>query len=217
VQREVRAATTARPAAPDTDRNASLVQERINAGKLLDPPGDSALFHLSALRATDAAGAATAAGVLSSRLLERSRSSISAGRLDDAERHAAAARQLGLNLPDVEAVESSLAAARAPALPVPVEVTADQLRRTRYVAPEYPRQALDKEVGGEVRVKYTVDTDGRVKDVAVTASSPAGVFDEVALAAVRRWRFRPYEVDGQPVEAISGTIMIFKPGGDSEH
>ena len=215
VQREVRAATVAKATVSDADRNAKLLQERINDGRLLEPAQDSALFHLNALRASDAGAAAAAAGVLSARLLERSRSSLAAGRLDDAERHVVAARQLGLNLQDVQAVESSIEAARVPALAAPVQVTADQLKRTRYVAPEYPRQALAKELSGDVRVKYTVGTDGRVKDAAVTASNPAGVFDEVALAAVRRWRFKPYEVDGQPVEAISGTVMVFRPGDDS--
>jgi len=215
VQREVRAATVAKAAASAADRNAKLVQERINDGRLLEPAQDSALFHLNALRASDAAAAAAAAGVLSARLLEQSRSSLAAGRLDDAERHVVAARQLGLNLQDVQAVETSLAAARVPAPAAPVQVTANQLKRTRYSAPEYPRQALAKELGGEVRVKYTVGIDGRVKDAAVTASNPAGVFDEVALAAVRRWRFKPYEVDDQPVEAITGTVMVFQPGDDS--
>ena len=215
VQREVRGATVAKATVSDADRNAKLLQERLNDGRLLEPAQDSALFHLNALRASDAGAAAAAAGVLSGKLLEQSRSSLAAGRLDDAERHVVAARQLGLNLQDVQAVESSIEAARVPALAAPVQVTADQLKRTRYVAPEYPRQALAKELSGDVRVKYTVGTDGRVKDAAVTASKPAGVFDEVALAAVRRWRFKPYEVDGQPVEAISGTVMVFRPGDDS--
>ena len=217
VQREVRGATVAKATVSDADRNAKLLQERINDGRLLDPAQDSALFHLNALRASDTGAAAAAAGVLSARLLERSRSSLAAGRLDEAERHVVAARQLGLNLQDVQAVESGIEAARVPALAAPVQVTADQLKRTRYVAPEYPRQALAKELSGDVRVRYTVGTDGRVKDAAVTASNPAGMFDEVALAAVRRWRFKPYEVDGQPVEAITGTVMVFKPGEDSNH
>jgi TonB family protein len=216
VQREVRAATAAKATVPDADRNAKLVQERINDGRLLDPAQDSALFHLNALRASDAAGAAVAAGALSARLLERSRSSLAAGRLDDAERHVVAARQLGLSLQDVQEVETSIAAARIPAPAAPVQVTADKLKRTRYVAPEYPRQALAKDLRGEVRLMYTIDVEGRVKDAAVTASNPAGVFDEVALAAVRRWRFKPYEVDGQPVEAVTGTVMVFKPGDDSD-
>ena len=215
LQREVRTATVAKPAPSDVDRNAKLVRDRINEGRLLDPAGDSALFYLNALRATDAAGAAAVAGALSASLLQHGRSSLAAGNPDDAQRHVLAARQLGLNLPDVEAVEADIAAARLPAAPVPVQVTADKLKRTRYVAPEYPRAALAKELQGDVRVKYTVGTDGRVKDAAVTASNPAGVFDEVALAAVRRWRFKPYEVDGQPVEAITGTVMVFKPGDDS--
>ena len=216
LQREVRTATAAKATVPDADRNAKLVQERINDGRLLDPAQDSALFHLNALRASDPAGAASAAGALSAGLLEHSRSSLTAGRLDDAERHVVAARQLGLNLQDVQEVETSIAAARIPAPAAPVQVTADKLKRTRYVAPEYPRQALAKDLRGEVRLKYTIDAEGRVKDAAVTASNPAGVFDEVALAAVRRWRFKPYEVDGQPVEAVTGTVMVFKPGDDSD-
>jgi len=216
LQREVRAATAAKPTVPDANRNAKLVQDRINDGRLLDPAQDSALFHLNALRASDAAGAAVAAGALSASLLEHSRSSLAAGRLDDAERHAVAARQLGLNLQEVQEVETSIAAARIPAPAAPVQVTADKLKRTRYVAPEYPRQALAKDLRGEVRLKYTIDVEGRVKDAAVTASNPAGVFDEVALSAVRRWRFKPYEVDGQPVEAVTGTVMVFKPSDDPD-
>ena len=211
VQRDTRAAAVKATIAADTDRNVRLVQERINDGRLLDPPQDSALFHLNALRASNPEGAAAPAAALSAGLLVRGRSSLAAGRLDEADRYLGAARQLAVNLPEVDALAASLADARNPVAAGPVRVTADQLKRTRYVAPEYPRQALAKELSGNVKVSYTVGTDGRVRDAVITASNPPGVFDEVALAAVRRWRFKPYEVDGQAVEAISGTVMVFKP------
>jgi protein TonB len=212
VQRDVRAAATAQPPpAAIANRNAQLVQERITAGQLLDPAQDSAMFHLSALRSSDPTAATAATSLLSFALLERGRDLLAAGQLDDAQRYAAAGRQLGLNLSDVEALATGIADARGPAIAAPVRVTADQLKRTRYVAPEYPRQALANELSGNVRVTYTVGTDGRVKDAAITASTPPGVFDEAALAAVRRWRFKPFEVDGTPVEAISGTVIVFKP------
>jgi TonB family protein len=219
VQREIRAASAAKvPVASDTDRLATLVQERIKDGRLLDPAQDSALFHLNALRAADPSGAAAGAGTsdLSEKLLERSRASLAAGKLDDAHRHVTAARQLGLNMPAVEVLEVNIAAARAPVPVQPVQVAADQLKRTRYAAPEYPRAALAKELRGVVRVRYTIGTDGRVKDALVTSSEPAGVFDEVALAAVRRWRFKPHEVGGQPVEATTATAMVFRPDDGSD-
>jgi protein TonB len=90
-------------------------------------------------------------------------------------------------------------------------MSGDQLKRIRYVAPEYPREALAKELRGEVRVRYTIGTDGRIKDAVVTASNPAGVFDDAALVAVRRWRYKPVEVDGQVVEATSGSALLFQP------
>ncbi len=181
VQREARAAAvTKAPAVAGADRNVSLVQARIDDGRLLDPAQDSAIFHWNALRASDPSAAAAAGGVLSARLIERSRSSLAAGRLDDAQRHLVAARQLGINLPEVDALEGSVAAARLPVPAGPVQVSSDQLKRTRYVAPEYPRQALAKSLRGDVRVRYTVGMDGRVKDAEVTASNPPGVFDEVA-------------------------------------
>jgi outer membrane biosynthesis protein TonB len=38
------------------------------------------------------------------------------------------------------------------------------------------------------------------------------VFDGAALAAVRRWRFKPAEVDGRPVESSSIQSLLFRPG-----
>jgi protein TonB len=84
-------------------------------------------------------------------------------------------------------------------------------KRTRYVEPVYPKDALKNGVRGEVRLRLTVDTEGRVKQSEVISSSPPGVFDESALAAVRRWRFRPIEVNGNPIEASATTTVVFQP------
>ena len=71
--------------------------------------------------------------------------------------------------------------------------------------------ALRKGVGGEVRVRITVDMDGKVKSATVVNSTPSGVFDEAALNAVRRWRFRPIEVDDTAIEATVMTNIVFQP------
>jgi TonB family protein len=42
-------------------------------------------------------------------------------------------------------------------------------------------------------------------------STPSGVFDEAALNAVRRWRFRPIEVDDTAIEATVMTNIVFQP------
>lgn len=66
-------------------------------------------------------------------------------------------------------------------------------------APQYPPEMKKKKMQGTVYVLFIVDKDGRVKDPKVQKSdNPA--FDNPALGAVRRWRFEPGKVGGQPVQ-----------------
>lgn len=44
---------------------------------------------------------------------------------------------------------------------------------------------------GSVKLSYVVDDAGRVRDVRVEHAAPAAVFDSVAVAALRKWRFVP--------------------------
>jgi len=85
------------------------------------------------------------------------------------------------------------------------------LKRTRYMPPEYPKDALKRGIGGEVRVRITVDADGKVKSAEIVNSSPAAVFDRAALDAVRRWRFKPLAVGNPDVEATVVTNIVFRP------
>lgn len=79
-------------------------------------------------------------------------------------------------------------------------VSAGTLERLQYVAPEYPLSAREKGTSGWVQLAFDVETDGSVAHVAVLASDPKNVFDEAAIGALRRWRYRPVEKNGQPVE-----------------
>jgi protein TonB len=90
-------------------------------------------------------------------------------------------------------------------------VSAADFKRTRFVAPIYPPQALSRRLEGEVRVRITVDTAGRVADAQVISGTPAGVFDQAAVNAVRKWRFEPVVRDGRPIEASVATTIRFKP------
>jgi len=63
--------------------------------------------------------------------------------------------------------------------------------------PEYPVEAQSAGIEGEVLAEVVVGADGRVTDAKIVESVP--LLDEPALAAVRRWNFKPTMVDGKPV------------------
>jgi len=199
------------PTIPQSERLAQLVQDRIRDGRLLEPSRDSAVAYLNALRAEDPTASAVTAGTraLSNALLNRGRQSLADRNLDAAQADAAAAGQLGVNTAEVDDLERAIRAARAASaarsLP-PVEI-----KRTRYVPPEYPADALKKGIRGEVRVRITVGGDGKVKSATVVNSNPADVFDRAALDAVRRWRFAPPAVDNPDTEATVMTNIVFRP------
>jgi protein TonB len=79
-------------------------------------------------------------------------------------------------------------------------VSAGTLERLRYIAPEYPVRARATDTSGWVDLAFDVEADGSVAHVAVLGSDPKDIFDEAAVAAVRRWRYRPVQRDGLPVE-----------------
>jgi len=76
----------------------------------------------------------------------------------------------------------------------------------RTVAPEYPVQLKRDGVSGVVTVKCTIDEKGNVTDTRVEKTTN-DAFDEAAVAAVRKWRFKPAQQDGAPV-ATKVTIPI---------
>lgn len=68
------------------------------------------------------------------------------------------------------------------------------------ISPRYPKQAFRKKLEGWVHVRFDVDTRGSVKSLKVVDSSPKGYgFEENALWAVKKWKYKPLKVNGKKV------------------
>ena len=67
------------------------------------------------------------------------------------------------------------------------------------VQPVYPRRALSRGVEGYVIVEFTVTKQGTTKDIRVVESS-SGMFDNAAIKAASKFKYKPRVVDGQPIE-----------------
>lgn len=78
-------------------------------------------------------------------------------------------------------------------------VSAATLRRTKAVAPVYPRRALQRNISGRVKVEFTVGTDGKTREIEVIESTNGTMFDRSALRAISAWEYEPRVVRGQAV------------------
>ena len=83
-------------------------------------------------------------------------------------------------------------------------------RLLKKVHPEYPKDAIRRGEQGSVLLEMVIGTDGKVKEVNPIAGAP--VFMGPATDAVRQWEYRPYIVDGKPVEVYTITTVSFTIG-----
>lgn len=73
-----------------------------------------------------------------------------------------------------------------------------------------PAQATKPE-SGFVVLELEIDASGAVTQASVVDSVPAGVFDESAIEAAKKWRFKPKLVNGKPVAHRGKLRIAFKP------
>ena len=84
--------------------------------------------------------------------------------------------------------------------PIPISVpqaTAEKLLIHR-VEPIWKLHDMEARVLGTVVMKITISKAGLVESIKII-SGPA-MLQQAALDAVRQWRYKPYSVDGKPVE-----------------
>jgi TonB family protein len=85
--------------------------------------------------------------------------------------------------------------------------TARQVAKVRP-EPEYPATARQFRLSADVVAEFTVGLDGKVEKVAITQGHP--MFNSAVIAAVKRWAFDPYMVDGHPMKFRSTLTFNFK-------
>ncbi len=79
-------------------------------------------------------------------------------------------------------------------------------RLIKSVNPTYPEDALRKGIEGVVILECTTDIKGRVANVRVLRPVPG--LDKAAIAAVKKWKFEPMIVNGQP-QPVVFTVSVF--------
>lgn len=76
------------------------------------------------------------------------------------------------------------------------------------VPPVYPPEAKRKGIEGAVVMRAIINTEGAVQDLEPLSGDPD--LTDAAMAAVRQWRYRPYLLNGQPVEVETQVTVTFR-------
>lgn len=119
--------------------------------------------------------------------------------------------QLGGVIGGIVSATSSLAAVPKLVTAVPQRVRISQgvtkgllIHR---VEPVYPPLARAARVQGEVILTAIIDTNGAIKNLQLVSGHPMLV--PAAISAVQQWRYKPYLLNGQPVEVETTITVIF--------
>lgn len=78
--------------------------------------------------------------------------------------------------------------------------------KTHDVQPQYPQMAKIARVQGPVVLAAIIGKDGAIQNLHVV-STASPLLNQAAIDAVRQWRYRPYILNGEPVE-VDTTITV---------
>ena len=108
---------------------------------------------------------------------------------------------------DIPAAEPKMAAQK-----VRVSSGVAQGLLVRQVTPRYPAAARQARVQGTVALQVVIGKDGTVQSLHVL-SGPS-LLTQAAMDAVKQWRYKPYYLNGAPVEADTQINVNFNLSGE---
>lgn len=75
------------------------------------------------------------------------------------------------------------------------------------VQPQYPADAREQHIQGVVLLQVTIDKEGNVANIQLISGHPS--LAPAAIEAVKQWKYRPYLLNGDPVEIASQVQVNF--------
>ena len=78
----------------------------------------------------------------------------------------------------------------------------------KKVAPSYPPNALRMHVEGTVELLATISKEGNITHIKVVSGDPQ--LARAASDAVKQWKYKPYLLNGEPLEIQTGVTVNFK-------
>jgi protein TonB len=78
----------------------------------------------------------------------------------------------------------------------------------KRVQPRYPQNALAMRVQGAVELQATINKEGNISNLKVVKGD--AVLARAATEAVRQWRYKPYYLNGEPVDIETQITVNFK-------
>ncbi len=117
--------------------------------------------------------------------------------------------QLGGVIGSIVSASSNLAAVPKLAPPTRVRISQGVTRGLliHKQEPTYPPLARAARVQGEVVLNAIIDANGQIQNLQLVGGHPMLV--PAAIAAVKQWRYKPYLLNGQPVEVETTITVIF--------
>jgi len=75
-------------------------------------------------------------------------------------------------------------------------------------APIYPIEAKHAGISGTVTLQSVIGVDGLIVDVRAVSGPPE--LQQAAIDAVKAWRYKPYLLNGEPIEVMTTINVVFK-------
>jgi protein TonB len=177
----------------------ALATARLEQGALVAPADDSARDYLVRLQdeAPRHAGLAAAWTKFVAALEDRISAAVAARDWARAEEGLAALADAPGGAGVGESLRERLALGKLEERYLAVAAPAGELELLERAAPVYPADAARDGVEGWVDVEFVVDVTGRPGDFEVVAAEPEGRFEQAALAALAKYRYRPFAQDGR--------------------
>jgi TonB family protein len=76
------------------------------------------------------------------------------------------------------------------------------------VKPVYPPQAVQMHKQGTVLLSANISKNGSISDTKLIKGDP--ILGQAALAAVKQWKYKPYTLNGQPIDVQTQIAVNFK-------